>query len=130
MTEKPEQDDFTPLAKRLLWLEKAGSVHSLIVGLGIVCALLFVIDLFYHRHGYFKFEVTSAFYAITGFVAFTLIVLAAGQLRRLIKRPENYYGDRSVHGESYPEHGLEKLHHRKAASARYETGTDAQGNKE
>ena len=42
-----------------------------------------------------------AFHALTGFIAFTLIVLGAKQLRRLIWRPENYYGRRSVNSEDY-----------------------------
>lgn len=94
------------LARLFLWADDRHKVEKVVIGLCIFCALLFVIDLFYHRHAYFGFEGSRGFYAIAGFAAFAIIVLAAGQLRRLIKRPENYYGERATHAETYPDEGL------------------------
>lgn len=99
-------DKFPELAKLFLWVDDRHKVEKVVIGLCIFCAVLFVIDLFYHRHAYFGFEGSRGFYAIAGFAAFAIIVLAAGQLRRLIKRPENYYGERATNAETYPDEGL------------------------
>jgi len=96
-------------ARLFNWVDDEGRVRQVVIGLAVFCALLFVIDLFHHRHAYFGFEESRGFYAVSGFFAFALIVLAAGQLRRLIRRPENYYGYRSTNAEPYPEEGLQKL---------------------
>jgi len=99
--------EFDPLARKFSWVENPFLVDRVVKGLIIFCALLFVIDLFYHRHAYFGFEQSRGFYAISGFFAFTIIVLLASKLRGLIKRPEDYYGHTSTHGESYPDRDLE-----------------------
>ena len=44
------------------------------------------------QHG-FAFESFSGFYAFFGLVACVALVLAAKELRKLIMRPEDYYGD-------------------------------------
>lgn len=99
---------FTPLAKRLMWIEEQANVALLVKGLVIVCVLLVVADLIAHRHSYWSLEAWIGFYAFAGFVAFTLIVLSAKQLRRLIKRPEDYYATDAVDSEQYPESGLDR----------------------
>jgi hypothetical protein len=59
-----------------------------------VCALLLVIEipltLLHYRHPHFGFD-TVAFYGVFGFVAFFLIVMAGKQLRKVLKRDEDYY---------------------------------------
>jgi hypothetical protein len=60
-----------------------------------VCGLLLVVELVYHRHAYFALESTFGFYAITGFGAYLTVVFTAKGLRRLVRRPEDYY-DRSA----------------------------------
>ena len=97
---------YPQLTKYFLWADDARKVEKVVIGLAIFCAVTFVIDLFYHRHAYFSFERSRGFYPIAGFFAFTVIVLAAGQLRRLIKRPENYYGRTATNAEIYPDEGL------------------------
>ena len=101
-----DMDKFPELAKWFLWTDSPHKVERVVIGLAVFCGLLFVIDLFYHRHAYFGFEGSRGFYAIAGFAAFTVIVLAAGQLRRLIKRPEDYYGKQATNAEIYPDEGL------------------------
>ncbi len=106
-----EQDSkiaFSPLAKRLMWVEKATNVNLLIKGLIILCVLLVLADFVIHRHSYWSFESWYGFYAFAGFVAFTLIVLAAKQLRRVIQRPQDYYAPHAVDDEAYPESGLDR----------------------
>ena len=116
-SDQHDDNGFSPLAQKFAWVENPSMVSQVVKGLLIFCAVLFVIDLFFHRHAYFGFEQSKGFYAISGFFAFTIIVLLAGKLRQLIKRPENYYGSGSTHGENYPDRDLdiiddvEHLHH-------------------
>lgn len=112
-----EENDLPDLARRFLWADSSDAVERVILGLGILCAVLFLLDFIIHRHAYAPGESLPGFYAIVGFVAFTLIVLGAKQLRRLILRNENYYSPYSVDAEEYPEAGLEKLAHGEPATA-------------
>ena len=105
---KPKEQSLPWPANWFVWSEDADKLGRAVTGLGIVCVVLFVIDLFVHRHAYFGFEASRAFYAIAGFFSFTIIVLLAGQLRRLIKRPEDYYGIHATSAEDYPEEGLDR----------------------
>jgi hypothetical protein len=86
----------TPERKR--WLEREGSVTTILRVLCGIALLLLLTDLVLHRHGHYGFEVWFGFYAFYGFVACTLLVLAARELRKLLMRDENYYGE-----EDYPD---------------------------
>lgn len=91
------------LARYFAWTSTESGVAKLVKGLGILCLLLFIADFIVHRHAKVPGESWFGYHAIVGFVAFTLIVFGATQLRRLIKRDESYYGDQSVDSEEYPE---------------------------
>jgi hypothetical protein len=73
------------------WLDRPRNVTRLVHGLYILCAALLLADLFYEKHIHFAFEAWFGFFAIFGFAAYVFIVLSAKALRRLIKRPEDYY---------------------------------------
>ena len=75
--------------------------------LGGLCVVLFVLDFFIDRHPHVPGEGFPAFYAITGFVAFALIVLGAKKLRTFIRRDEAFYAPDAVDGEQYPDAGLD-----------------------
>jgi hypothetical protein len=104
-------DAVAPLGKRFLWVDTTSGVNRLIIGLIILCVILFVIDFIYHRHVKVPYEGLYGFYAIAGFVSFTLIVLGARLLRVLIRRDENYYAPHGVDAEQYPPEGTQQLHH-------------------
>jgi len=54
--------------------------------------LIFILDLFTHKHAHFAWEHWPAFYAIFGFVACVILVLVSRFiLRPLVKRKEDYY---------------------------------------
>jgi len=106
-----ENDVLSPLAKRFLWVDSATAVQKVITGLGVLCAVLFLLDLVAHRHAYAPGEGLPGFYVVVGFVAFTLIVLGAAGLRKLILRNENYYAPFSVDSEAYPPSGLHTIEH-------------------
>ncbi len=75
------------------WLDSPANVRKLIRGFVAVCALLFLADLFYHRHYERVWEGLFGFYAIYGFVACVALVLAATAMRKVLMRGEDFYDD-------------------------------------
>lgn len=73
------------------WLDKPRNVRKIVFGLYTVCALLLLADLFYVKSAHFFFEDWFGFYALFGFVGSLTLVLTAKELRRLLKRDEDYY---------------------------------------
>jgi membrane protein YdbS with pleckstrin-like domain len=71
--------------------DKPENVRRLIRILYMACALLLAADLFVHRHVDHDWESLWGFYAFFGFVACVSLVLIARQLRKLLKRREDYY---------------------------------------
>jgi membrane protein YdbS with pleckstrin-like domain len=71
--------------------DKPENVRRLLWILYLACALLLAADLFIHRHAEHGWEPLWGFYALYGFVACVLLVLLAKQLRKLLKRREDYY---------------------------------------
>ena len=55
------------------------------------CAVLLAIDFLSHRHSAHPWDSWWGFYAVYGFVGCVLLVLIAKLLRKLVKRPEDYY---------------------------------------
>ena len=82
--------------ERVYIFDKAGNVKRLIVGFCVLCALLLIADLVFHRHlsfeeGLLPAEGWFGFYAVYGFVAYTLIVAGSVVLRKVVMRSEDYY---------------------------------------
>ncbi len=73
------------------WLDEPRNVTLLWRILIGACVALVVWELFVHGHPHFGFDSWPAFYGVFGFVAFVAVVKAGEQLRRLVKRPEDYY---------------------------------------
>ncbi len=67
--------------KRILWI------------LFAISAVSVVLDLTYHKHGHYSFENIIGFHAFYGFVSCVVLVIAATQMRKLVKRDEDYYDD-------------------------------------
>lgn len=55
------------------------------------CVGLVLADFTYHKHGHFSFEEIPGFHAGFGFLAYVGLVLTSTQLRKLLKRREDYY---------------------------------------
>lgn len=72
-------------------LQRLGSRFT--IALGVVAAVLVVLELFIHRHGEFAFEDMMLFPALYGFLAFLFIVQVGKWLRLIIMRREDYYDD-------------------------------------
>jgi hypothetical protein len=73
------------------WLDDPHNVTRLVYGLVVCCALALAADLFYDKHPHFGFERWFGFYAVYGFVGSVGLVLVAKQLRRVLRRDEDYY---------------------------------------
>jgi hypothetical protein len=71
--------------------DKPENVRRLLRLLYLACALLLATDLVMHRHVERAWELLWGFYAFFGFLACVVLVLLAKQLRKLLKRPEDYY---------------------------------------
>ena len=99
---------FSPLGKTLSWFTKTKHANKIFLGLALLCFVLFLADFTYNKHGHFHIEEIPGFYGAYGFFMFTALILVAKALRLLIKRPENYYGDKAVDGEDYPADQLEQ----------------------
>ncbi len=67
------------------------NVRRVIYGLCAACALTIVAEFFVDRHVDHPWEAVFGFYAIYGFTACTLLVLTAKELRRVLRRGDDYY---------------------------------------
>jgi hypothetical protein len=59
--------------------------------LAVVCAGLLVADLFYEKHSHYAWENRFGFYAFYGFLGCVFLVLTAREMRRIVRRDEDYY---------------------------------------
>jgi hypothetical protein len=80
-------------ADKKYWLDDPKNVRKIVYALVVVCVLLVLLDLFYDKHAHFDAENWFGFYGFYGFVCCVGLVLAAKELRRLVMRREDYYGD-------------------------------------
>jgi uncharacterized membrane protein len=84
--------------KQKHFFDEDRQVHRLIWAFFVLCALIVGLDLIFRRHLSFEEGILPAegwfgFYAIYGFVACVLLVLAATQMRKLLMRGEGYYDE-------------------------------------
>ena len=75
------------------WIDRPANVEKLLRALYAVTALTVVADFGYHKHGHFGFESLPGFHALYGFGSFVFLVLVAVQMRKVVMRDEDYYGD-------------------------------------
>ena len=85
----PAADKAPP--ERARWLDDAANVRKVYYGMWVVCALLLLAALLIDKHGEVPVEHVFGFHGLYGLVACVALVLAAKALRRVLKRPENYY---------------------------------------
>jgi len=82
--------------KKNHWFDNPRNVRWLRRALYVLCIVVVLIDLVYHRHltfeeGIFSAEGWFGFYAIYGFVTVILVVVVALGMRKLLMREEDYY---------------------------------------
>lgn len=112
MNQKNEDTSaFSPLARLFGLVDRPGGADRIFWGLAVICGLLFLVDFTFEKHGHLAAENIPGFFAFYGFVMFTALILAAKLLRVLIRRPEDYYANKAIDSESYPEQGLDRATH-------------------
>lgn len=93
MNEQPSHDHNPASDEPEYWLDDRRNVDRIYHGLIVACGLVAAADLFVDGHVHYEFEGWFAAYGIYGFVACVGLVLAAKELRKFVKRDEDYYGD-------------------------------------
>jgi hypothetical protein len=78
-------------SEKTYWLDRPGNVTIVYRGIWTVCVLLAVAELFYEHHPVFDFENFPVFYGLFGFIVCFGLVLGAKELRKILKRDEDYY---------------------------------------
>jgi len=73
------------------WLDRRENVNKVYWAVWIVCGVLLLIDPLIHKHEEFGFAEWFGFFGFFGFVACVGLVLTAKALRKILKRPEDYY---------------------------------------
>ena len=109
-SDKPE--NFSFLGRTLGWFIRSENSKFIIIILILICFSLFFLDFTYKKYGHFEIEKYKGFYGFYGFLMFTGLILIAKALRYFINQPEDYYGDKSIDCEKYPEDQIEKVGHR------------------
>ncbi len=80
------------MKKEFNFFDNPKNVKRFIKSFYLLCVALIIIDFIIPSHGHYFWEERLGFYAVYGFVACVILVLAAKYiLRPLIKRREDYY---------------------------------------
>ena len=69
----------------------AVAVRRILRSLYVACAVLVLLDFTYEKHGHYTWEAWPGFHAGYGFVSCVLLVILATQLRKVVRRDEDYY---------------------------------------
>lgn len=77
--------------ERPRWLDRRENVDKIYWTVWLICAALAIADLVFHRHAVTDWEATPFFYCLFGLLAGVVVILGARELRRLIRRDEDYY---------------------------------------
>ncbi len=89
MSQTQQQDETKDEA--LGFFDKPNNVKWILWVFYALCIVLVALDFVVHRHIYLDYEKIPTFYALYGFLACVLLVVAAKWLRLLIMRDEQYY---------------------------------------
>lgn len=87
----PNPEDDKDRTAKTYWLDQPRNVDRLVYGLFVVCGLLVLADFFFDKHTHFIFEGWFGFFAWFGFIGCVGLVLLAKEMRRVVKRDEDYY---------------------------------------
>jgi len=81
------------MEERKHFFDEPRNIRRVLRGFYVVCALLLLIDILYHRHVIHAWESLFGFYALFGFVACVVLVLVAKEMRKVLMRDQDYYED-------------------------------------
>ena len=108
---KDNPENYPALGRWMMWVDEPGNDRKIFFLLCLVCAACFTASWTFTMHGYFEMEEVKGFYALFGFVMFSGLIFVATCLRMIVKRKEDYYGDKAIDTEDYPEEQMERLDH-------------------
>ena len=77
------------------WLLRRENIRRLWIAFAGILLLTLIADLFVHQHMYFGIEDSFGFFAWYGFITCVAMVVFAKILGIFLKRPEDYYQNRS-----------------------------------
>ena len=78
-------------SEKKYWLDGPRNVRKIVYALCLLCAVLLVTDLLYHKHPHFEFEKRFGFFCWFSFIAGVCLVLGSRVMRKLLQREEDYY---------------------------------------
>ena len=73
------------------WLAKKNNLTKIIWALFGICVLLLMADLVIQRHAEIGVDGYIGFYGAYGLIGSVFLVFLAKQMRKFLKRPEDYY---------------------------------------
>jgi hypothetical protein len=113
MANKPKDnpEDYPTLGRWMNWVDQPGNDRKIFWALVVVCIACFALEWTYEKHPYFDIESIKGFYAYYGFFMFAGLIFVATCLRVLIKVREDFYGNKSIDTEEYPEDQIERIDH-------------------
>lgn len=85
------------------WLDDPRNVRRIVYALFTLCGLMILADLLYEKHPHFSFEGWFGFYGFFGFIGSFLLVLTAKEMRRVLRRDEDFYDEPEPEAEPDPE---------------------------
>ncbi len=88
-------DNFTEdkISNSTGWLAKKINSSKIIWLLSLICVFLFVAEFYVHRHAEMGVDEYIGFYGAYGLIGSIFLVFLSHQIRKLLKRPEDFYDD-------------------------------------
>ena len=108
---KDSSADYPKLGKLISWVDKPGSNQKIFYILILLCIASFGLEWTYEKHAYFEIESYKGFYAFYGFIVFSVLIFIATLLRKIVKVRENFYLEKSIDSESYPDDQIQRIDH-------------------
>lgn len=77
------------------WFDRPENLQKLGNGVIGLCVLLVAAELVgvFHKHAHFGWDGWLGFFAVFGFVSYSLVVVLGVALQRAVSRPEDYYDE-------------------------------------
>ncbi|MEG9861325.1 MAG: hypothetical protein V6Z81_02290 [Parvularculales bacterium] len=79
------------LSRKLLWIDHKKTPDRILYGLFVIAIGFVIAGYVASLHGHYAIESVIGFYGLFGFIMCILLVLVSKFLRRILKRPEDYY---------------------------------------
>tara|TARA_R110002096_G_scaffold119038_8_gene257815 strand:- start:21283 stop:21630 length:348 start_codon:yes stop_codon:yes gene_type:complete len=108
---KETPESYPTLGRWMNWVDQPGNDRKIFWALVVVCIAVFALEWTYKKYAYFEYDSVTGFYALYGFVMFAGLIFVATCLRVLIKVREDFYGNKSIDIEEYPEDQIQRRDH-------------------